>query len=102
MKKRAFAVFALVLFIACGSHKPAPPRPDFGILPEISDFLDTHKEFGNVVGIEDLPDWAKGKRQKVKFDGSIKSLLFYVKDEKVVTVYEDSTDRKIVWGKTES
>ncbi|MCH7681140.1 hypothetical protein IID10_17545 [candidate division KSB1 bacterium] len=72
-----------------------------GILPEIDKFLNEHKEFGTPTSVVTVPDWRQGKRQRVNLNanGNRRSLLFYIKDQRVVTVYEDGTDgRKKVWG----
>ena len=72
-----------------------------GILPEINKFLNEHKEFGTPTSVVTVPDWAQGKRQRVNLNanGNRRSLLFYIKDQRVVTVYEDGADgRKKVWG----
>lgn len=71
------------------------------LLPEVDKFLTEHKEFGTLIRVESVPNWAQGKRQQatVNINGKNRSLLFYTKNLKVVTVYEDSNDgRKKVWG----
>lgn len=72
------------------------------LLPEISAFISTHKEFGKPVSTQSVPNWAQGKRQRVAFDSG-RSLLFYTKDGRVVTVHADAAGagRKVVWGETE-
>jgi hypothetical protein len=73
------------------------------VLPEISSFLSEHPEYGTPVAIQAVPDWAQGKRQRVvlEYGGTEDSLLFYIKDDKVVTVYRDgSSGREVVWGTT--
>jgi hypothetical protein len=72
------------------------------LLAEVSAFLNTHKEFGTPLSTQSVPDWAQGKRQRVVFDSG-RSLLFYTKEGRVVTVYEDTSGagRKVVWGETE-
>lgn len=106
--------FALALLVGCDTPRPArnantektqPTASTLpaGLLPEIAQFLDEHKEFGKPTRIEAMPDWAKGKRQRVvlELNESRRNLLFYMKENKVITVYEDDGSRKIVWGKTE-
>ena len=71
------------------------------ILPEIDKFLSENKKYGVPVKVKAVPDWAQGKRQLVGVDsnGKFRTLLFYTKDKKVVTVYENSPDgRKKIWG----
>lgn len=71
------------------------------ILPEINKFLSKHQEFGIPIDVESIPDWAQGKRQKlkVKANGKSRSLLFYVKEQEVVTVYEvGANGREKIWG----
>jgi hypothetical protein len=72
------------------------------LLPEVGAFLSVHKEFGRPLATQSSPDWAQGKRQRVTFDSG-RSLLFYIKQGRVVTVYEDTAGagRKLVWGETE-
>lgn len=108
MRKILIAYLVLFLLTGCEVQKPAlkntsdkPVSKPSDLLPEISQFLDEHKEFGTAIRTETMPDWAKGKRQRVAFDSG-KNLLFYTKDNKVVTVYEDGLNgRTIIWGKTE-
>lgn len=111
MKKLAIVLLASFVIVACESKRvsenASPTNSNttannsIGLLPEIAEFLADHKEFGEAIRTEAMPDWAKGKRQRVIFD-SRRNLLFYIKENKVVTVYEDSSDgRKIVWGATE-
>lgn len=72
------------------------------LLPEVGAFLSTHREFGRATSTESVPNWAQGKRQRVKFDTG-RSLLFYIKEGRVVTVYEDTAGagRTTVWGESE-
>jgi len=72
-------------------------KPD--ILSGIQAFLTKHKEYGSPTGTQSVPDWAKGKRQRVQFTTG-RNLLFYLKDGVVVTVYEDDSrgDRKKIWN----
>jgi hypothetical protein len=69
------------------------------LLPEVSAFLENHTEFGSAVATDDVPDWAQGKRQRVRFESG-RRLLFYTKTGSVVTVYEDQPGegRVKVWG----
>jgi len=109
----SFLIIAIVLgglaylFVPKGPPRlPGPPAsvpsgPTSGphVMAEVAAFLGSHPEFGTATGVQDVPDWAKGKRQRVTF-GSGRNLLFYTKDGVVLTVYEDnaSEGRKIVWG----
>jgi len=72
-------------------------KPD--VLSGIQAFLTKHKEYGSPTGTQSVPDWAKGKRQRVQFTTG-RNLLFYLKDGVVVTVYEDDSrgDRKKIWN----
>ena len=72
---------------------------DIGVLPVISLFLHGHPEFGIPASTQDVPNWVKGQRQRVTFEGG-RSLLFYLDRGKVVTVYEDvpGKGRQKVWG----
>ncbi len=72
------------------------------LLSEVRVFLGVHQEFGKPSSTQSVPDWAEGTRQRVTFD-SRRSLLFYTKEGRVVTVYEEvaGAGRKIVWGATE-
>ncbi len=81
----------------CNKSNPPAQRTDMGILPEISTFLQHHKEFGNPVGTQAMPDWASGKRQQVNFDSG-RNLLFYVKNGAVMTVYEDDGMDPTIYG----
>jgi hypothetical protein len=98
----------VVVFLAwlIGSHRQGEPNnlavqttPSDSLLPEIRTFLTEHAEFGGVRSTEPIPNWAKGSRQRVNFDSG-RSLLFYMKNGKVITVYEHvpGEDRKVIWG----
>jgi hypothetical protein len=98
---KVFTVCALSFLlsgIGCGSGG----REVAGLHPEIKTFLSSHSEFGKATGVEDMPDWFKGPRQRVQFDSG-RNLLFYMKDGQVVTVWEDtpSSGRQVVWGNTD-
>lgn len=69
------------------------------LLPGVRSFLRTHDDFGTPSATETIPDWAQGKRQRVRFTNG-RSLLFYLKDGKVITVYQDDAEegRTKVWG----
>ncbi len=91
----------------CGRSLGPPTQQSqessFSLFPEISTFLQQHPEFGKPVGTSSIPDWARGKRQRVRFDSG-RSLLFYIKDGSVVTVFEDrpGEGRIRVWGERET
>jgi hypothetical protein len=70
-----------------------------GLLPGVATFIGDHDEFGIPSEAESMPDWAQGERQRVAFSSG-RSLLFYLKDGAVVTVYEDDAEsgRVVVWG----
>jgi len=69
------------------------------LLPGVRTFLSTHDEFGTPAATQAIADWAQGRRQRVRFT-NYRSLLFYLKDGQVMTVYEDDTEggRTKVWG----
>ena len=105
-------MFALGLALRLGGYNappqsvtaittPSKPPSAPSVLAEIGAFLRSHPEFGEPVGTFAVPDWAEGKRQRVRF-ASGKDLLFYTKNDSVMTIYEDvpGTGRKIVWGET--
>jgi hypothetical protein len=54
----------------------------------VASFLAAHPEFGKATNGWDAPDWAEGPRRWVRFDGG-RELLFYLKGEVVVSVYEN-------------
>ena len=79
---------------SCGSSSKGPS----GLLPAIKSFLADHPEFGKAIKIQDVPDWAEGPRQRVQFDSGL-DLLFYIKNGKVITVFDDSSGvRTKIWG----
>ncbi len=73
------------------------------LLLGIGAFLESHDEFGTPTATQSVPDWAQGKRQRVQFSNG-QNLLFYLKEGKVVTVYEDHPQegRKKIWGEFSS
>jgi hypothetical protein len=79
---------------------PAASGPT--ILPEVLSFLTAHPEFGRPTRVQDVPDWAKGRRQRADTDRG-KSLLIYLKGDRVITVFDwpQGGERKLVWGDTE-
>ena len=94
------------------SRSSSPPRPSSSsggpdiashaeteILQGIQEFLAEHPEFGSATTTESVPDWAQGKRHRVRFTNG-RNLLFYLKDGKIVTVYEwsDTEGRKKILG----
>ena len=77
----------------CGSSSKEPS----GLLPEIKSFLADHQEFGKAIETQEIPDWADGARQRVQFDSG-RNLLFYTKNGRVVSVYDDSSGvRTKIW-----
>ncbi len=65
------------------------------LIPEISLFLDSHREWGSPTSVQSVPDWAEGKRQRVDFSSG-RSLLFYMKDGQVLSVSDQQ--RQKIWG----
>lgn len=57
---------------------------DISLLPGIETFLKKHPEYGTVIYTEKMPDWANGKRQKVKT--STGEYLFYVYNNDIVGI----------------
>ena len=122
---RQFLYFALVIVLnvliaGCGDSRDPmqtrpsspgesptePPMPSSpsnqirsDILPGIQTFLTKHMEFGTPSGTESMPDWWQGKRQRIQFTSG-RNLLFYLKDGRVVSVYEDTKteSRKRIWN----
>ena len=91
------SIMTLLLYSSCAS------QTETSLLPEVTSFLNQHTEYGRATTIQDMPDWAEGKCQRVTFDDG-RSLLFYAKDGKVVTIYEDQpgSERVQIWGENES
>lgn len=77
------------------SAEPSGPS----LLPEVRDWFAAHGDFGRPTRSEDIPDWARGKRQAVTNDAG-QRLLIYIKDGEVETVYDTTPghDRVILWG----
>ena len=65
------------------------------LMPGVATFLASHSEWGTPKSVQDTPDWAEGKRQRVDFSSG-RSLLFYLKDGRVVTVLDEQ--RQKIWG----
>lgn len=89
-------IVVCTLVSSCGDSNPPQTKSD--VLPGIQEFLAKHKEFGSPIRTQSVPDWAKGKRQRIQFTSG-RNLLFYLQNGQVVTVYEDTrTDgRKKIW-----
>jgi len=87
-------IIAYMLFLKSTNNKRVSPI----LLSGVHTFLETHKEFGQPIRVQSIPDWEKGKRERVHFKNG-RNLLFYLKDDIVVTVYEDfiKGERKIIW-----
>ena len=97
LQKISFLFFILTVCIFGCTAK----TNQLSLLPEIKDFLTEHREYGNPVAVEAVPNWAEGKRQRVTLEisGKRNSLLFYIKDDRVVTIYEDGVNgRKKIWS----
>jgi hypothetical protein len=105
--KFMYCILITTLFLVSCGETPEIQRTQ--LLPEISAFLEQNnwtKDWGRVATIQEMPDWANGKRQRVNFSAgdSGRSLLFYTKEGKVITIYEDQLEvgRVMVWGKGET
>lgn len=96
MKMIGIGVIAILLLTSCS--KPQ----ETSLLPEIQAFLGQHSEYGKRTTLQEVPDWAKGKRQRVNFDSG-RRLLFYTKGEDVIAIYEDQPGigRVKIWGAAE-
>jgi hypothetical protein len=71
-----------------------------GVLAEVAAFLATHPEYGEVRRASMLPDWARGRRQRL--ETSEGSFVFYTEGTAVVTVYEETAaGRHEVWSRDE-
>jgi hypothetical protein len=83
--------------------RPASPAPGGPVmLLAVADFFREHPEFGKPLRSREVPPWFKGKREAIETVGG-RSLLFYEKEGKVVTVYENdpARGRTILWGAVE-
>lgn len=101
-KTASIPLMLLFLLISCDEKKSEASRlPE--MLPGIKIFLESHSEFGRPIETQTIPDWAQGKRQRVQFSNG-RNLLFYLKDGKVTTIWEDIPEegRKKIWGSTAS
>ncbi len=79
---------------------PKPADKPAVLLPPIAAFLKEHREFGTPIAAADLPDWASGRRQTVRFEGGY-DLMFYLEGDSVRSVWSTSP-RQLVWGETGS
>jgi ribosomal protein L37E len=107
----AFATYSVVMAPARmhrdGAIRPvaapraAVPNPP-ALLPEVAAFLAGHPEFGAATSAQAMPDWAKGRRQRVALDSG-RNLLLYAKGGAVTAAYEDGPEGRVkVWGGFES
>ncbi len=91
---------ALLIFLsACGNSVDSGSKSE-GIvtLPGVTAFLESHVELGSPKSVQDMPDWASGKRQQVRTTKG--AYLFYLENGEVVTVYSnDASGRTEVWRK---
>jgi len=109
-KRQLLAIMAMVLVTALvigfyryrSTHQP--PVEETGSIPgmqaAVSDFFTANPEAGIAQGVKDMPDWYKGTRQQVTVyrDGKTEYLLFYLSDDRVVSVYrETDAGREIFW-----
>ncbi len=68
------------------------------VLPAVQSFLDQHPEFnGDLLGVENVPNWAWGKRQTLRLSSG--TYLFYEQDGEVVSVYRIDKGRTLAWRK---
>lgn len=68
-----------------------------GMLTGIKVFLRSHPQYGKPIYVQDIPDWHKGRRQRVQFSNG-RNLLFYLKEGTVITIWEDNPTRTKIWG----
>lgn len=94
LKIRVFICFICTVLAVVGAQAIAAT-----ILPEVKTFIEKHPGFGKTLTVEDMPDWAYGKRQQIKTQSG--RYLFYIYEEEVVDVYEYLTDgtRKQIFHK---
>lgn len=100
MKIFRLARFVALLFVlsGCSGSSDAPE----GLLPEVASFLAAHPDFGHATEVQEQPDWAEGPRQGVVTDQG-KTLLFYIKNGQVVTIYDNGPgERTKLWGDSSS
>jgi hypothetical protein len=69
-----------------------------GLASEIATWLEANPLYGTARSAEDMPNWARGRRQQVRTTTG--AYLFYLEGGEVVTVYEnDYSGRREVWRK---
>ena len=83
---------------------PTPPTPEEavdipeGTRSEIVQFCQDHPDFGRLLSVKDMPDWAYGERQQVRTTSG--EFLFYLEAGGVEYVYKyksDGINRELVW-----
>jgi len=76
--------------------KKAKKQQTINVLPGIRSFLQHHPEYGSPTSVQNIPNWANGQRQRVRFSTG-KSLLFYLEQGRVIVVYGDSPLHPPIW-----
>ncbi|MFX0136504.1 MAG: hypothetical protein ACFFDN_22885 [Candidatus Hodarchaeota archaeon] len=95
MKKISLLIMLIVsvfMFISCESTKQEEKQQEISssLLPGIESFLKLHPEYGTVIRVKDMPNWARGKRQQVTTGRD--TYLFYMQNEEVVGVWRYKGD----------
>lgn len=67
------------------------------MLTGIKIFLRSHSQYGEPIYVQDIPDWASGRRQRVQFSNG-RNLLFYLEEGDVTAIYENNPIRMKIWG----
>lgn len=76
--------------------KKAKKQQTINVLPGIRSFLQHHPEYGSPTSVQNVPNWANGKRQRVWFSIG-RSLLFYLEQGRVILVLADDRSRTRIW-----
>jgi hypothetical protein len=94
-------IFSVFIFISCEGTKQEEKQLEISssLLPGIESFLKLHPEYGTVISVKDMPNWAKGKRQQVTTSRDI--YLFYMQDKEVVGIwrYKSNGSREQIFKK---
>lgn len=73
-----------------GSGETIEAYPDNLTSTIVKNFAKQHPEYGNILGMSDMPDWPDGKRQEVRT--GIGRYLFYLSGSEVVGVWKYEND----------
>ena len=98
MKKLLILLILTIMLIGAGGccccfpgekPKKAKKQQTINVLPGICTFLQFHREYGTVISVQNIPNWANGQRQGVRFSNG-KYFVFYLEHGTVITVKENS------------